>query len=75
MNIKKFVKKIDDFFNLSQKKQIKKNNKIDAIREKLINKKDSLKKSLKKVKKCKEKEELKLQIKAIKNLIRKATIV
>lgn len=75
MNIKKIVKKIDDFFNLPQKKQIKKNKKIDSIREKLINKKESLEKSLKKVKKCKEKEELKLQIKAIKNLIKKATIV
>lgn len=74
MNIKKIVKKIDEFFNLSKKKQIKKNKKINTIREKLINKKYSIKKSLKKVKKSKEREKLVLELKAIKNLIKKATI-
>ncbi len=34
MNIKKVVKKINEFFDLSKKKQIKKNKNISAIHEK-----------------------------------------
>lgn len=74
MNIKKVVKKINEFFDLSKKKQIKKNKKISAIREKLVDKKESIQKNIKKSKSKKDKENLQLELQAIKNLIEKASI-
>jgi len=74
MNIKKIVKKIDNYFDLSQKKQDEKKQKLLDILEKLMDKKLSIQKEIKKASSKKDKDELNLELKAIKNLIKKASI-
>lgn len=74
MNIKKIIKKVNEFFDLSEKKQIKKKNKLLNIIEKLEDKKIFIKKCVKKCKSKKEKEKLVLELEAVKNLLKKASV-
>jgi len=73
VNISKMIKKIDEFFTLSPKKQDVKKKKLLKIIEKLNDKKSTIQKEIKKSTEKKEKEKLKDELAAVKELIKKAS--
>ncbi len=76
MNINKIKEKLNVFFDLSDNKQKKKQDKLISIHESLKNKHDRLKKELKKIglkkKNSKKYKEISKEFKAVVKLIKKA---
>ncbi len=73
MNINKIIKKLDEFFTLSPKKQDTKKKKLSKIIEKLNDKKSKIQKEIKNTTEKKEKEKLNDELIAVKELIKKAS--